>query len=215
MEHIQLRPEEPADYRNVEVLTREAFWNRHLPGCNEHYLLHIMRDTGSFIHELDTIAETGGKIVGNIICTRGNVKGDDGNNYEVLCLGPIAVLPDFQGQGIGSRLIEHTKKRAKEMGYRAIFLYGDPGYYSKFGFVAAEQYEIGTPDNMYADPLQALELYDGALAGGKGRFFEDPVFEIDETATAEFDRLFPPKEKHDDLPSQDRFHALVGMRRAR
>ncbi|MBS3977105.1 MAG: hypothetical protein KGZ75_10340 [Syntrophomonadaceae bacterium] len=54
-----MRLEEPADYRKVEELTREAFWNHHLPGCDEHYLLHIMRDCGAFIRELDFVAEVG------------------------------------------------------------------------------------------------------------------------------------------------------------
>lgn len=79
-------------------------------------------------------------------------------------------------------LIEHTKELAKELGYRAVLIYGDPRYYSKFGFVEAENYDIRTSDNMYAVPLQALELYQGALSDCGGCFLEDAVFEIDETA---------------------------------
>jgi len=61
---VGLRNETVSDYRTVEELTREAFWNHHVPGCDEHYLLHIMRKADSFIHELDIVAEVNGKIVG-------------------------------------------------------------------------------------------------------------------------------------------------------
>ena len=112
-------------------------------------------------------------------------------------------------------LIEHTIELAKELGYRAVIIYGDPCYYSKFGFVEAEKYDIRTPDNMYAVPLQALELYRGALSDCGGFFFEDPLYEVDELASQEFDRGFPKKDKLNGLPAQERFIQLVKMRRAR
>lgn len=215
MDTVILRNETPADYRTVENLTREAFWNQYAPGCSEHYLLHIMRDGGSFIPELDVVAEVGGQIAGNIVYTKAKIVSDEGQCSEVIAFGPIAVLPEFQGKGIGGRLIEHTKQMARAMGYRAILIYGDPDLYSKFGFVPAEQYGIGTQDNMYAAALQAFELYPGALAGCAGRFYEDSAFEVDLQAAEEFDRSFPDKEKKSGLPSQARFQEVVGMRKPR
>ncbi len=212
---IALRQETPADHRGAENLTREAFWNRYAPGCVEHYLLHTMRDSRAFIAELDTVAEVDGQIVGNIVYTEAKILGDNGQWYPVISFGPVAVLPEFQGQGIGGRLIEHTIRRAKEMGYRAILIYGDPDFYGRFGFVQAEEYGIGTPDNMYAVPLQALELYPGALSGCQGRFYEDSVFEIDLQAADEFDKGFPYKERESSLPTQARFQQLVALRKPR
>lgn len=213
--NANLRLEQSADYRNVEELTREAFWNHHVPGCNEHYLLHIMRDCGAFIRELDIVAEIDGEIVGNIVYTKAKILGDDGISREVLSFGPVSVLPAFWAKGIGSALIEYTIARAKESGHRAILIYGDPAYYKRFGFIPAETFGIGTPDNMYAEPLQALELWEGALSGCNGRFFEDAVYDVDEDAAAEFDKTFPHKELQDDLPSQERFRYLLGLRRPR
>jgi len=213
--NANMRLEQSADYRNVEELTREAFWNHHLPGCNEHYLLHIMRDCGAFIRELDIVAEIDGGIVGGIVYTKAKILGDDGISHEVLSFGPVSVLPAFWAKGIGSALIESTIARAKESGHRAIFIYGDPAYYKRFGFISAETFDIGTPDNMYAEPLQALELWEGALSGCNGRFFEDAVYDINEDAAAEFDKTFPHKELQDDLPSQERFRYLLGLRRPR
>ena len=109
-------------------------------------------------------------------------------------------------------LIEHTKKRAKELGHQAILIYGDSAYYSRVGFVAAQTYGIGTADNMYAAPLQAFELVQGALSNCSGRFFEDAIYEVDEAAAKEFDKSFPCKELQNFLPSQERFRQLVEMR---
>lgn len=215
MDQITLRSETPSDYRIVENLTREAFWNQYAPGCSEHYLLHLMRDSDVFIRELDVVAEVDGRIVGNIVYTKAKIAGDDGRCSEVISFGPIAVLPEFQGRGIGGRLIEHTRKLAQAMGYRAMLIYGDPDLYSKFGFVQAEAYGIGTPDNMYAAALQAFELQPGALAGCTGRFYEDSLFEVDPQAAEEFDRGFPDKERKSGLPTQARFQQVVGMRKPR
>ncbi|MFL0246088.1 GNAT family N-acetyltransferase [Candidatus Clostridium stratigraminis] len=215
MENIKLRNEAPLDYRMVEELTREAFWNHHVPGCVEHYLLHIMKNSNSFIRKLDFVADIDGKVVANIVYTKSKLIGDNGECYDVITFGPISVLPEYQGKGIGSMLIQHTKELAKEFGYRAVLIYGDPKYYSKFGFVQAENYDIRTSDNMYAVPLQALELYQGALSDCRGCFLKDSVFEINEAAAIEFDKDFPEKDRKRGLPTQERFIQLVNMRKPR
>lgn len=212
---VVLRNETPADYDAVENLTREAFWNHHVPGCNEHYLIHIMRTADSFIPELDFVAEVNGEIVGNIVYTHGKVVDDEGIEHNVVSFGPISGMPAFQRNGIGGLLIEHTKTMAIELGHTAILIYGDPDYYGKFGFVTAENYRIGTSDNMYATPLLALELTPGALSNISGRFLEDEIYEIDENKANEFDKRFEPKELCTGSPSQMRFSELVGMIRPR
>lgn len=141
---IELRPESPADFRAVEELTRNAFWNHHAPGCDEHYLAHILRESSNFVPELDYVAVQDGKVVGSIMYTRARIVLDRGGERGVLCFGPLAVEPAFQGQGVGGALIERTKVLAQELGYGAILIFGDPAYYSRFGFVPAEQYGVGT-----------------------------------------------------------------------
>lgn len=213
--NVNLRPETPADYRTVEKLTREAFWNRHTPGCNEHYLLHILRDSAAFIRELDTVAVLDGEIVGNIVYTKAAILGDDGVRREVLSFGPISVLPELWAKGIGGALIRHTLARAKQLGYCAVLIYGDPEYYQRFGFVPAETFGIGSADNLYMYALQAMELQEGALAGSRGRFVEDTLFHIDNAAAAEFDKSFPQKALRDDLPYQERFRYISDISKPR
>lgn len=124
-------------------------------------------------------------------------------------------MPEFQGRGVGGKLIEQGKEIARKLGYRAILIYGDPDYYKRYGFAPAEIYKIGIPDDMYAAPLQAFELYDKALENCQGRFFEDGVFEVDREKADEFEKGFPKKEKISDLPSQKRFIELINMRKPR
>lgn len=210
---IQIRREQPADYREAERVTREAFWNYYSPGCTEHYLLHIMRNSPSFIPELDFVAVTDGKIIGSVIFMKSFILGDDGHRHEVLSLGPIAVLPAFQRQGVGRKLIEHARAAAQEAGYRAILLCGDPAYYSKNGFTAAEQFGIRTSDNKYFVALQACPLYTDALKGVAGRYFEDEIYQVDEAAAMAFDAGFPQKERRSDTPTQRRFEKIAAMQR--
>lgn len=100
------------------------------------------------------------------------IQADTGKEYEVLSLGPISVLPEYQNMGIGKRLIDHTRNLAKCMGFRAILLCGDPDYYLRRGFVPAETLGIRTADDMYADALHVCELYENALSDARGRYIE-------------------------------------------
>lgn len=210
---ITYRTEQHSDYSETEHVVREAFWNHYSPGCCEHYLLHIMRDNPAFVPELDIVAECDGKIVGNTVCLKSVIKADNGKKYEVLSLGPISVLPGYQRKGIGGKMIERSKAIARQMGFRAILLCGDPEYYLKQGFIPAETRGIRSADNMYVTALHACELYPDALADAAGCYFEDPVYEIDEAKSAEFDKQFPYKELVSGTPSQLRFEQIVAMRR--
>jgi len=213
--NIIIRKEQKKDYKEVETVTREAFWNHHSPGCDEHYLVHIMRTSPAFVKELDYVAVDDNRIVGNIMYIETYILGDDNKKYPVLCFGPVSVLPEYQGKGIGSKLIEHTKIIAKDLGYKAILIFGDPEFYKRVGFVGAQTYSIGTWQNTYAVPLLACELVAGALAECKGRFFEGEIYEIDKEKSEAFDKNFAPKEKVSGLPSQKRFLELVSMNKPR
>lgn len=210
-EKITLRREEPADYKEVEALTREAFWNHFVPGCDEHYLAHALRDAPCFLPELDWVAVAGGQIVGNIMYTRAQIRLDGGQTLPVLSFGPLSVLPAFQKQGVGGALIRHTVQLAQEAGHSAILIYGDPAYYSRHGFVPAERYGIAGADRMYRDALQALPLQSGALDNTDGLFLEDDAYHVDAGASEAFDRAFPLRDKVAGTPSQQRFMEVLTL----
>jgi putative acetyltransferase len=204
---LLLRWENPQDYAVVENLTREAFWNLFVPGCDEHYLVHLLRDAKDFVPELDFVAEVDGIVVGNIMYARSSIHSEQGEIHPVLTFGPVSVLPSCQGRGIGSELIRHTMSLATELGHEAVVIYGDPGYYRRFGFVPAESYGIKGKNGRYSPALQVKELFPDALRGISGIFYEAAVYEVDTTAAALFDARFPPKEKAF-KPSQQRFLEL-------
>ena len=210
---IELRREQSSDYSETENVTREAFRNHYSPACSAHYLLHIMRDCPAFVPELDVVAVCDGKIVGNVVYMKSVIRADNGNSYEVLSLGPISVLPEYQRKGIGVRMIEYTRDIARRMGFAAILLCGDPDYYSRQGFLSAETFGIRTEDDMYADALQVCPLSERAMSGMKGRYVEDSIYQIDESVASDFDKHFPPKEIIVGTPSQKRFDEIVVKRR--
>ena len=107
MNNLIIRKETPEDYYNTELMVMRAFWNIHGPGCNEHLLVHKLRQAGEYIPELSRVAELDGKIVGAIFYSAAKVIDKD-RAHEVLTFGPLAVEPTCFNMGIGSRLLETT-----------------------------------------------------------------------------------------------------------
>lgn len=206
-----IRNEKESDFSKVEELTREAFWNLHSPGCDEHYLLHKMRSSSEFIPELDFVTLNLGEIIGNIVYCKAFVIDFSGVKHEVLTFGPLSVHPKFQKQGVGSLLINSSMKAARELGYKAVFIYGDPKYYRRFGFKCTRKFRIKTSDGYYAAALMALELQPGSLDGIEGKFEEGSVYNIDSSESEIFDAGFPAKEKCV-TETQKRFEFLLGLR---
>jgi predicted N-acetyltransferase YhbS len=204
---IELRLEEEQDYKIVEELTREAFWNNHVPGCDEHLLIHNLRRGEDFIKELDFVAVLDNKIVGNIVYVKSKIRNEN-IEYAVLTFGPLSVLPEYQNKGIGGKLINHTIKLSKKMGYRAIIIYGDPEYYKRFGFIESKEYKISNKEKKYPVALLVYELYPGALNGIEGIFDEGKIYEVNNDELEIFEKQFTIKEKGYSK-TQDRFTELL------
>jgi len=193
---ISLRPAALDDYRATENITREAFWNLFNPGCDEHYLLHVLREDGAFLPELDIVAEKDGRIIGHIAYTRSHIAAPDGKRRETLTFGPVSVHPDYQRRGVGARLIFHTLDIARRMGYGAVLILGHPEYYPRFGFRRARDFGLTLPGGESFDAFMALELQPDSLAGlDGGVFHEAEVYHVDQALAEAFDSTFPHKEK--------------------
>ncbi len=192
---VIIRNEKDKDYRVVEELTREAFWNLYFPGCVEHYLVHIMRDHADFLIDMDFVAERDGKVIGNIMYTKAWLIDEQGTAMEIVSFGPISVWPAFQRKGIGGALITHTRNIASKMGVKAIVIYGDSHNYCKHGFKCAKDLNISNMEGNYPAGMLVLVLKEGALAGHKWKFKYSDVCDLNEKEAAEFDKGFATKEK--------------------
>ena len=126
---ILIRNEAPKDYEEVEALTRKAFYNIYIPGCVEHYLVHTMRGHADFIPELDFVMESGGRIIGNIMYTKARLADEAGGEKEILTFGPLSILPGYQRQGYGKKLMEHSFRKALELGFDVVVIFGSPSNY--------------------------------------------------------------------------------------
>jgi predicted N-acetyltransferase YhbS len=195
MINILIRKSTEKDYYQTEMITRESFWNLYRPGCVEHLILHNMRKSDCYLSELDLVAVYENRIVGHIISTKAKVTDPMNKEHEILCAGPLSVLPEFQKQGIGSELMNASILLAKESGYAGMILFGNPEYYHRFGFRNAKEYNITTKDGQNFEPFMALELQKDGLTGIQGRFFEDSSFEVRDDELTEFETNFPPKVK--------------------
>lgn len=195
---IILRLEEERDWREVELLTRDAFWREERikelgVGCDEHYLAHTLRTAAEFVPELNFVAEVNGRLVGNVMYSKAYVRLPDGTHHEVLNFGPLSVLPEYQKQGVGSALMRHTLKTAARMGYGAVIFFGHPTYYPRFGFKEAKEFGITTYKGANYPAFMAMELIYGDLDGITGTFHESPIFAVDSEKARIYDKLFPPR----------------------
>ena len=90
-----IRLERKEEYREVENLIREAFWNVYRPGCLEHYVINQLRSDEAFVPELDFVMEKDGQIIGQNMFMHAEIKADDGRNIPIMTMGPICITPQL------------------------------------------------------------------------------------------------------------------------
>lgn len=206
--NIKIRREEPKDYRIVEEVAREAFWNLYCPGCNEHLIINTIRTHADFIPELAFVIELDNKVVGSIFYTHSKVVSKDGSEHKTITFGPVSILPNLHRRGLGKALIIHSIEEAKRLGYSAIIIGGYPYHYQPYGFAGSKKYGISMPDGKYYTGIMALPLYEGALDGVSGSVYMSDAYEPDENKLDEFDKVFPVKEKQEQK-SQKEFEKAI------
>lgn len=201
---FKIRNEKETDYRRVEEITRKAFWNLYAPGCDEHYLVHIMRTHKDFIPELDFVIEVDGQVIGNIMYTKAKLIDESGVEKEILSFGPDSILPEYQRRGYGKKLIEYSFEKAAALGYDVIVIFGNPGNYVSLGFKSCKKYNVCLENGIYPTAMLVKELKPGTLDGRKWVYLS-PVFDIDKKEAERFDEGFEPWEKKYQ-PSQEEFY---------
>ena len=204
---LNIRNERESDYKNVEDITRKAFYNVYVPGCMEHYLVHIMRGHEDFIPELDFVIEVDGQTVGNIMYTKSKLTDEGGTEKEIVTFGPVSILPKYQRNGYGKMLIEHSLKRAAELGYEAVVIMGSPANYVGSGFQCCRKYNVCVEKDRYPAAMLVKELKPGALDGRLWFYSDSPVMNVDEREAQAFDDGLEKMEKKW-MPSQEAFYIM-------
>ncbi len=197
-ENCVIRLERKEDYRAVENLVREAFWNVYRPGCLEHYVLHVLRDDPAFVKELDFVMEKDGQLIGQNMFMKTVIEADDGRTIDVLTMGPIGIAPEFKRQGYGKTLLDFSLDKAAALGFGAVLFEGNIGFYGKSGFDYASQFGIryhDLPEDADASFFLCKELIPGYLNGVTGVYQTPQGYYVEESDAEAFDRSFPHKEK--------------------
>ena len=199
-----IRLERPEEYREVENLVREAFWNVYRPGCSEHYVLHTLRDDPAFVRELDFVMEQNGELIGQNVFVKTVIETDDGRTVPVLTMGPIGITPALQRKGYGKKLLDFSLQKAAECGFGAVLFEGNIGFYGKSGFDYASKFGIryhDLPEGADASFFLCRELVSGYLDGVAGVYQTPQGYYVQDGEVEAFDRNFPAKEKQR-LPGQ-------------
>ena len=219
MSNYIIRLEEQKDYRDVENLVRESFWNVYRPGCSEHYVIHVLRDDPAFVPELDfvmhlsvqendpgdhSVAEQDGMLIGQNMFMKTVIEADDGREIPVLTMGPIGITPELKRKGYGKKLLDYCLEKATEMGLGAVLFEGNIGFYSHCGFDYASKFGIryhDLPEDADSSFFLCRELIPGYLDDVTGVYQTPQGYYVKDEDVEEFDKQFPPKEKKK-LPGQ-------------
>ena len=209
---MNIRLEQPKDYREVENLTREAFWNVYRPGCTEHYVLNQYRTNPDLISELDFVMERlrvgdgtsgmeDGHIIGHVMFSKAEIMLDDGKPYPSWTFGPISIHPDYKRKGYGLKLLLYAIEKAKEMGIGLLQMEGNIEFYKHAGFDLASKMKIhyhAEPRDAEVPYFLAQELIPGYWGNREGTYCPPKgYFVADENPEAfeAYEASFPRKEK--------------------
>ena len=201
---ITIRLEKKEEYREVENLIRESFWNVYKPGCSEHYVIHVLRDDPAFVKELDFVMEIDGKLIGQNMFMRTIIESDDGRSIPVLTMGPISITPELKRKGFGKILLDYSLEKATELDYGAVLFEGNIDFYGKSGFDYAGNFGIryhDLPEDADDSFFLCKELIPGYLEGITGVYQTPQGYYMDDSDVEAFDKDFPPKKK-EKLPGQ-------------
>ncbi len=200
-ENILIRRETERDYRAVETLVRESFWNVYRPGCYEHFVLHRLRSDPAFVPELDLVLEKDGQLIGQNMFMRAVIRADDGREIPIMTMGPIGIAPAYKRQGYGKLLLDESLERAAALGSGALCFEGNIAFYGKSGFRYASEFGIryhDLPEGADASFFLCRELIPGFLDGVRGEYGPPEGYfaaEREPEAFEAFEAQFPPKVK--------------------
>ena len=163
-----IRQEQTTDYPKIYNLVKIAFETAPVKDGDEQEYVNGLRASNKYISELALVAEESKLLIGHIMLTKLEIAGSV-QSFQELLLSPICVEFSNRNQGVGTALIEESFRIATKMGYAAVFVLGDPSYYSRFGFVPTSDFSITNDGNIPQKYIMARELFSGALKNKNGK----------------------------------------------
>jgi len=171
--YICITREESSDYAEVYELNTMAF-NRE----NEAKLVDLLRFSDAFIPELSIVAKINNRVIGHILLTKIRIQHSDNSTSESLALAPMAVHPDYQNKGTGSKLIIYSIEKASELNYKSIIVLGHENYYPKFGFQPAYIWDIKPEFEVPKNAFMGIELSESSLKNCAGTVIYPKEFSL-------------------------------------
>jgi predicted N-acetyltransferase YhbS len=162
-----IRQEKPSEFRAIYDLVKVAFQTAKVSNGEEQDYVDKLRSSGNYIPQLALVAEEDGKLVGHIMLTKTYVASGD-SMFEALLIAPLSVALAYRNLGVGSKLVKVSFWLAKKMGFKAVFVVGDPAYYSRFGFKSSALWGIKHVPQIPDQYVMAYELCPAALVGVGG-----------------------------------------------
>lgn len=169
MSECSIRPETSADHEAIRHVNRLAFGQD-----DEARLVDTLRE-GGYVR-LSLVAEQGSQVVGHILFSDLPILTNAGT-VPALALAPMAVLPPFQNQGIGSALVRRGLDECRQQGHQIVVVLGHPQFYPRFGFSSKRAVGLASPFSG-KDSFMAVELVPGALDRVEGRVHYPPPFGV-------------------------------------
>ncbi|SFU65436.1 GNAT family N-acetyltransferase [Alicyclobacillus macrosporangiidus] len=167
-----IRSESPKDFTSIREVHLRAF-----EGEGEANLVEAVRASDNFVPELSLVAVTDtDEVVGHILFSIVGIETDTGM-VPTLALAPMAVLPEYQHQGIGSALVREGLRRAAELGFEHVVVLGHPNFYPKFGFVPSTAKGIQSPFQVPEEVFMVHEIQAGSLDSIRGTVKYPPAFD--------------------------------------
>lgn len=165
-----LRPESRSQHSAVRHIHELAFGRP-----DEARLVDKLREQADFLPHLSLVAQQDKEPVGHLLLSPIQIE-DGETSHPALALAPLAVLPDYQNQGIGSQLMRYALDRCQEYGHTVVILLGSPRYYSRFGFEMAVPHGILPPDPQWESAFQVWCADSRQLEAIKGTVVYPPPF---------------------------------------
>lgn len=169
---VQFRPERGDDIAKIAEITSAAFGQ-----ADESHLVERIRASTFFVPDLSIVAELAGLAIAHVLLSRIWFRDRNGYLSDVLALAPVSVAPEYQGRGIGSKLIEHALLRATELGYASVILLGHPNYYPRFGFVPSDRFKIALPPFVTDQSAFMIKVLYPARSPSDGAIIYTPAFD--------------------------------------